>query len=224
MEQNFDIIIPSHRPKLANVTKECLKEFECIMYDGAGTPSFSKLINDSILIAEHEIVIIAADNVRPNSGHVKKTIYLLNKGFGFVGLYNFKFFGFTKNLIRTIGFLDERFKGNSPSDVDLGRRLIEHDIAIYISAEVPIEGIKTSWIPDTENFYSKKWQETATSLKRLLPNEKYDYNIGPIVGECNWMPFKNSLLPKTSLPSHLHLKSFNDKPINLSNLKCSDIF
>jgi GT2 family glycosyltransferase len=145
MEQKFSIIIPSHRPELANKTRECLKDFDCIMHDGTGCPSFSKLINGAIMKAEQEIVIIANDKVRPKPEHIRKMIFLFNKGFGFVGLFRFGFFGFSKDLIRTIGFFDERFIGGGFEDVDFGRRLLEADIAIYESPEVPYEHMKSSW-------------------------------------------------------------------------------
>ena len=225
MQQNFSIIIPSNRPELSKITRECLKDFECVIHDGTGYPSFAKLINDCIIEAKDEIVIIANDKVRPTAEHIKKTLFLLKRGFGFVGLYRFGFFGFSKDLIRTIGFFDERFKGGGQEDRDFGRRLLEHDIAIYESAETPYQWIKSSWRGDEAvKFYNQKWQETNTHWKRLLLDEQYSYDLGPITNEYEWMPFKNSLLSKSSLPSHQQLKYFNDKPIDLSNLKCSEIF
>ena len=226
MDQDFSIVIPSNRPLMAEETRKCLKDFNCYMLDGAGYPSFSKLINDCILKADKETVIIANDKVRPNSDHIKKMLFLLKKGFGFVGLFRFGFFGLTKNLIRTIGFFDERFLGGGFEDSDFGKRFIEHDIAIYESPEVPYIGnVKSSWNNKTaEEFYKKKWHISETHWKRLLENEKYDYDLGNFVGNANWLPYKYSLLSKSSIVGHLKLKMFNDKPIDLSYLKCSEIF
>lgn len=226
MEQNFDILIPSNRPHLAEITKECLKEFNPIIHDGSNYPSFSKLINDCIVKSKHEIVIIASDKIRPTSNDIKKMLFLLKKGFGFVGMHNFYFFGMSKNLIRKIGFFDERFVGGGYEDVDWGKRLLEHDIALYISIETPIiqTQMKSSWnYEKSYQFFIKKWEHTPTNWKRLLPDEIYDYDIGK--GDTQtWLPFINSLMPKTSLPSHYQLKFFNDKPIDLSEIKCSAIF
>ena len=227
MEQNFDIFIPSNRPQMALKTQECLKDFESIIHDGSNYPSFSKLINDCILKAKTETVIIASDKIRPTSNDIKKMLFLLKKGFGFVAMHNFYFFAFSKNLIRKIGFFDERFIGGGYEDVDWGRRLLEHDIALYISIETPAESLlKSSWnYEKSYKFYVQKWQEIPNSWKRLLADETYNYNLGDISTPIQqWLSFKNSFLPKTSLPSHYQLKFFNDKPINLTEIKCSAIF
>jgi predicted glycosyltransferase involved in capsule biosynthesis len=150
-------------------------------------------------------------------------VYLLYKGFGVVCLRNFHFYGFKKDLIRKIGFFDERFVGGGFEDKDFGNRLLENDIALYESTESQEIYMATSWNNQTKavNFFSKKWKETHTSWKRLLPDEKYDYDLGPMVNEKNnWLPFKESLL-LSSLESHQRLKYFNDKPIDLTNLKSS---
>lgn len=225
MNQNFNIIIPSNRPEMASETKKCLHEFDCIIHDGNGYSSFSKLINDCILKADKEIVIIANDKVRPSSSHIKKMIYLLNKGFGLVGLYRFGFFGFTKNLIRTIGFFDERFIGGGYEDADFGKRCLEANIAIYESPETPyINNLKSSWnYSRAEIFNKQKWYQSNDTWNRLLPEEIYTYDLGEKTNEEKWMPFSSSMLSKSSLPSHLSLKIFNEKPIDLSQLKCSEI-
>jgi len=225
MEQNFNIIIPSNRLEMAKETQKCLSEFDSKIFSGSNYPSFSKLINDCILSADKEIIIIANDKVRPESFHIKKILFLLNKGFGLVGLYHFGFFGFTKNLIRKIGFFDERFIGGGQEDRDFGRRLIEHDIAVYLSHETPYVTMKSSWRGDlAESFYNKKWFEDGTRIRRLLEEEIYDYDLGPINGESHWMSFNDSMMIKTSLPSHKKLQFFNDKLVNFSQMKCSEVF
>jgi len=210
---------------MAAETKKCLSNYDVIMHDGTGYPSFSKLINDCILEADKEIIIIANDKVRPTDFHVKKTLYLLTKGFGLVGLFHFAMFGFTKDLIRTIGFFDERFIGGGQEDRDFGRRLLERDIAVYLSEEVPyVYGKKSTWHAEKAvEFYNKKWEETSTNIKRKIDDEQYDYDLGPIIGEPKWMPFKNSLMIRSSLPSHKSLKFFNERPVDFSQMLCSEL-
>jgi len=221
---NCSIIIPSHFMPLAKEAKDCLPGFDITIFNGKGYPSYSKLINDCILAAKEEIVIIMNHKIRPTSFHIHKIIELLNKGYGLVSLQNFYFYGFKKDLIRTIGFFDERFIGGGYEDADFGKRFIENDIALYIGVEAPLLRMKTTWNFDkSHEFYIKKWEETRTGWKRLLPDEKYDYDLGPMVNENNnWMPFKNSLLCKTSLLCHKQIKYFNDKSINLFDLGCSE--
>jgi hypothetical protein len=211
---------------MAKQTQESLKDFDCVIHDGTNYPSFSKLVNDCIVKAKTETVIIASDKVRPSSNDIKKMLFLLKKGFGFVAMHNFYFFGMNKNLIRKIGFFDERFVGGGYEDVDWGRRLLEHDIALYISIETPVEhsNIKSSWnYEKAYQFYTQKWEQSPTRWKRLMDDEKYDYDIGQEKETYKWMTFKNSLMPKTSIPSHHQLKFFNDKPIDLSGIQCSSI-
>ena len=221
----FSIIIPSNDISLAREARDCLKNFDAKIFDGKGYPSYAKLINDCILDAEEETVIILNHKVRPSHFHVTKMMYLLSKGYGLVCLRNFHFYGFSKNLIRTVGFFDERFKGGGQEDRDFGRRLLEADISIYETVEVPEIQMKSSWNSEEAlKFYNKKWQETATDWKRMLPDEKYDYDIGSITDTCSWMSFKHSLLSRTSLPGHRQLKTFNGKPVDFSQLGCSEIF
>lgn len=221
---NCSIFITTHgNSTLSQQAKNCLPGFNLIIFKGDEYPSYSKLVNDCILTAKEEIVIIMNHKVRPVPLQVYKMINLLYKGFGLVCLRNFHFYGFKKDLIREIGFFDERFVGGGFEDKDFGNRLLENDIALYESAESQEIYMDTSWKNQTKavEFFSKKWKETRTSWKRLLPDEKYDYDLGPIVNEKNnWLSFKESLL-LSSLESHQRLKYFNDKPIDLTNLKSS---
>lgn len=226
MEQNFTIIIPSNRPEMAKETQNCFKEYHSIIHDGTGYPSFSKLINDCIVKTDTEIVIIANDKVRANSSHINKMLFLLKKGFGFVGLYRFGFFAITKNLIRTIGFFDERYVGGGYEDSDFGKRCLEYDIAIYESPEAPyVSTMKSSWNYERAYiFYKQKWDITPTHWTKILLDEKYDYDLGPIVGEPKWMSFSQSMLSKSSIINHQQLKFFNNKPVDFSKMLCSEIF
>jgi hypothetical protein len=85
--------------------------------------------------------------------------------------------------------------------------------------------MKSSWSGvKAQEFYSKKWYQTPIELKRLLPDEKYEYDLGSKINNYKWMPFKHSLLSRSSLPSHQQLKFVNSKPVDFSNLGCSEMF
>ena len=58
----------------------------------------------------------------------------INNDYGFVALYRFALFGFKKELIRRIRFMDERYIGGEYEDCDFLRRLIENNIS-YIEEE-----------------------------------------------------------------------------------------
>ncbi len=217
--QQLDIIIPSNRPEMAMKTQHGISEYESYIHDGTGYPSFAKLINDCIRFAKNEIIIIANDKVRPENHHIKKMISLLKRGFGLVGMYHFGFFGMKKELIRHIGWFDERYIGGNYEDVDFGRRLLEANIAVYISDEVEYEFKKSSWdSSQAVEWYDKKWYQTEESWGRKLPENNYAYDIGIKNPNKKWLPFKNSIMLESSAIGHRRLKLFNDKPVDFSGI------
>ena len=151
--------------------------------DGTGYPSFSKLINDCILECPTEIVMICNDRARPTPEQVQKQLRLINEGFGYVGLWSFAFFGFKKELVRKIGFMDEGFVGGNYEDSDYLRRFCEADIAVFTSTEVPYIEIPSAWDNSkTKAYYDTKWKEGDGYSKRLKPEPTYDYDLGPSTG------------------------------------------
>ena len=199
VDEDITIIIPSNRPVLANETKNCFKNYNCIIHDGNNYTSFSKLINDCVIECPTEIVIIGNDKVRGNNSHIEKIVTLINEGYGIVALYAFGFFGFKKDLIRKIGFFDERYLGGGFEDRDMIIRLNEANIAYYETREVPYHNISSSWNYSridslAEKHYNNKWKnimvvnpeapQTANmgGVRRILDEEKYNYDISNYIG------------------------------------------
>ena len=185
----YNIWIPSNRPELAKETKKCFLPYEVNIYDGFGYKSFSKLINHCIINSVNETVIIISDKVRGNSKDIDKMLKLLDEGYGMVCLYLFAFFGFKKDLIRKVGWLDERFIGGGWEDADYVRRMKESNIGFYYEKEIPILKMKTSWdyCDSSGNsidlnsparlHYLNKWNE-GVSITRNIKEEIYLYDIG----------------------------------------------
>jgi len=182
MKKTYTIIIPSNQPDLIEETKNNLTTIgeNYVVKDGTGYPSFSKLINDSVIECPTEIVIICNDRARPTKNDIERTLKLIDEGFGFVGLYAWGFFGFKKELFRSVGFMDERFIGGNYEDSDYMRRMLEANIAMYNVFEISYrEDIKSRWDTSrTRSHFLKKWNEVNGYVKRLLPEENYDYNLG----------------------------------------------
>ena len=195
--KDISIIVPSNRPDLAVQAKKCLSgNFEVIIHDGANYPSFSKLINDCIVEAKHEIVIIVNHKIRAHVNHILKMIDLLNTGYGLVCLQNFHFFGFKKDLIRKIGFFDERFLGGGYEDADFVRRLIENNIGFYDSTETMVLEMRSSWDKSrAESWFYQKWKDGK--LERLVSDETYDYDIGSSRGST-FLDLSHTVLSKTN--------------------------
>ena len=108
---DYTVNIIVHDLELAKPVQDSLTPLPVNIFDGKNYPSFSKLINDVIVYNPTEIVIIASYKVRPTQNDINKMINLINEGYGYVATYRFAFLGFKKELIRRIGFFDERFIG-----------------------------------------------------------------------------------------------------------------
>ncbi len=199
---NYHIMVPTCRPKIAAKTIKSLGSPDNLtVLDGTDYPGFSKLINDCIVQCPTEIVIVACDKTRPELKHVKKTIRMLKEGYGFVGLYCFGFFGFKKELIRRIGFMDERYLNGGYEDGDMIRRLREADISYTETKEVKFEQVGSAFHGrknrNGEQIHKAKWEENKQHLKRLMPEETYSYDIGPLRG-CEFHKWSESSLLKRS--------------------------
>lgn len=196
MNKNYSIIIPSNRDQLKDQLINHLKDLgeESIWKNGHGYPSFSKLINDCVIESSTETIIICNDKARPKKEHILKVINLLEKGYGFVGLYAWGFFGLKKELFRTIGFMDERFLGGNYEDSDYIRRMLEGNIAAYISYEIDYIESSSGWdISKTKAHFDNKWENGNNYIKRLLPEEVYDYNLGEKIN-IKFLPWSESFL------------------------------
>lgn len=202
---DFEIVIPTCRFAMAEAAACSVFPYKTRLVDGSGAESFSWLVNRCILSSATEVVIIMNDKVRAVPRDIEKIVRLLNSGYGLVSLYLFGFFGLTKQLIREIGWFDERFKGGGYEDVDFQNRLIEANIATYKSTEVPYIESGSSWASNNnKEIYEKKWQEDFGS-NRLVRLDKelpplYTMPHGPI--NIAWLKHDiASLLPSNN--SHL---------------------
>ena len=97
-------------------------------------PTYSQLINHSIVTSPSEWVILINDRCSPTPDEIEKMIHLLENGFACVLLYNVGFMGFAKELIRKIGWWDERFI-QGWEDRDWVWRIKENNLALYESQE-----------------------------------------------------------------------------------------
>lgn len=183
--------------------KESIKPVELKYFDGTGYSSFSKLVNSCVEAAPTEVVIMMSDKVLPTEENVSKLLNLIDQGYGLVGLYRFAFFGFKKELFRTVGPLDERFVGGGFEDDDYYIRLKEANISMYITEEVMYEKRTSSWsYSQSKTHFINKWipnfdadiKMHHNKIERLLPEEIYNYNLGPKSGE-RFLDWKSTVCP-----------------------------
>jgi GT2 family glycosyltransferase len=194
---DYEIVIASNRPHLSREAQLCLDGLNNRIFDGANYPSFSKLVNECIASSACEEIIICNDKARPTRMAVEKILAMLKDGWGLVATYRFGFFGFKKDLIRKIGFFDERFIGGGYEDNDFVRRLKEANISYYESEEINYIYLPTSWYYEktniSRNHFFSKWKEEGNVITRQLTEEDYKYDIGP-VKNSNFIEFEKSVL------------------------------
>ena len=215
MIKDYTIVIPSNNFEIQEEVYQSIitqlneeDKKRVVKLDGSNYPSFSKLMNDCLLLPETEVIIICSDRCKPYKYHIDETLRLLNEGYGFVGLYRFAFFGLTKHLIKTIGFFDEKYVGGNYEDCDFMRRIREADIAYYEKEQVSYRPGRSSWplnvsFQINKTYFESKWYEDDKIIKRLKPEPPANYDVGDWP-EHNFLSWKQSVLLPPS-------KSFMDK-------------
>lgn len=175
-------MVATHRPPFEQACLRHLGDAPRRVVRGNGFPSCAKLWNECIIRCPTERVIICNEKARPSCGDFAKLELLLERGYGFVGLYLFGFFGFDKELIRRVGFFDERFLGGWYEDNDFVARLAEANIGGYFSRECEYELLASSWTHDEATAHWKaKWRETPGGVRRVLPEVPLPYDLGPSI-------------------------------------------
>lgn len=177
----YSTFVISNKPEKFSKIKESILPESVSYFDGTGYSSFSKLVNDCVLQAPSEIVIIMSDKVTPIAENVQKLVSLLNEGYAFVGLYRLGFFGFKKELLRQIGMFDERYIGGGFEDDDFYIRLKEANLAMYITHEVEYTKTISSWnYSQSAVHFNNKWGDIRTKevICRNMSEDNYNYNLG----------------------------------------------
>ena len=176
------IMVITHNLELAKPVSDGLLPLKSEVFYAPNYPSFSKVCNEAICKAEHEIVIICSYKARPKMNDVEHLVNILEDGFGFAAVHKFVFFGFRKDLINRIGFFDERFVNGGYEDCDFLRRIIEANIAFYETERLDFTPLPSTWNYGSSNslsklFFEKKWHHKNNTIKRCIEEEKYDYKL-----------------------------------------------
>lgn len=191
---DYSIILISNKPHKFESIAKSLSPEKVHFFNGTGYETFSKLVNDAVRSSLTETVIIMSDKVLPTQDHIKKVLDLLDKGYGFVSLSRFAFFGFRKELFRQIGFFDERYLGGGWEDYDFSIRLVEANVASYITEELQYHDGPSIW--DRQRAHKHwvcKWtfwqfaDNQPIKIVRNMPEPDYKYDLGPSTG-VKWLP------------------------------------
>lgn len=143
-------------------------------------PTYSQLINHSVVTSPTEWIILINDRTTPTVEEVEKMIHLLENGYACVLMYNVGFMGFSKELIRKIGWWDERFI-QGWEDRDWVWRIKFANLALYESQE---STYSYSWRSPLnhpagqcrEEHLKKKWSfQNPNAVYKNLPEETYQH-------------------------------------------------
>jgi len=182
--QDYTVFLGSNRFNLVQKLRKTLPYL--VHYDGRHVPSFSYLVNQCIRNCPTEIFIFISDKVRPSQNDIDKLVNLIKSGYAFVATYSFACFGFKKDLVRSIGYLDESIIGGGYEDLDYLNRIIEHKLPFYHTNEVTYIESPSIWRHDlTHRIYNDKWWTDGPRLNRKKPDRRYDGSMGPIQ-DPNW--------------------------------------
>lgn len=223
---DYSIILISNKPhKFDNIAKTLSPE-KVHFFNGTGYQTFSKLVNDAVRSSLTETVIIMSDKVLPTQEHIKKVLDLLDKGYGFVSLSRFAFFGFRKELFRQIGFFDERYIGGGWEDFDFVVRLIESNVSSYIVEELEYNDGPSIW---NRHFSHKHWvckwtfcqypDNRPPKIIRNMPEPDYKYDLGPSTG-IKWLPNVGHSNVVSHLISPYYTMYFEDEKPNDYSVFC----
>lgn len=166
--------------------------------------SYSELINHSVATTDDEWIILINDRTHPTVDEVEKMLYLLENGYACVLLYNVGFMGFSKELIRKIGWWDQRFTYGGWEDRDWVWRIRKANLALYESQEGTYD---MSWksplnVPGavlSSKFWQKKYEISSDIVYQNLDEESYpewDKTLGENREDINssWLSWNCSQL------------------------------
>lgn len=173
---DYSIILGVKNRELALPVVKSLHPLKTYIVEGDGYPSFSKLVNDCICACPTEIIIFCSHKVRPTPQDIERLLKLIDDGHGLATLYRFGCFGFKKELIRRVGFMDERYLIGGWEDDDFMIRLKEANISFYQDESIEyIAGDSTWQHPKDKPFVSQqhfktKWDRDGKlhKMKRMM--------------------------------------------------------
>lgn len=164
-------------------------------------PSFSKMINDCIKDCSNDIMIFCSKKVQPTMNDINRIINLVNKGYGYVGLYRFACFGIHKKLINTIGYFDEEFIWGGCEDDDFRIRMNYHNIGFYEDHSVkykPGIGAGGNRNCDKAIIHWKNKYTICNNSKTITINlsEKCHYGKLTYMNDIKFKKYKDSVFVK----------------------------
>lgn len=174
-------------------------------------PSYSQLCNHAIATSPTEFIILINDRVTTNPAEIEKILHHMTNGYALSMLWNVALMGISKELIRKIGWWDERYLLGGWEDRDLAWRCRAANYAIYESQETQYE---YSWksplqvighgCAQSEPHWRNKFEQHPRKVIKRMPEETYPHwdlmicrdkedRARPDISS-SWMPWSQSIL------------------------------
>jgi len=193
--EDVDVVVASCDRKRAAKVLTYYKEAR--FHDGKDYPSFSTLVNHCISESDSELICFCADTICPEEEVLEKLLSAMNTGYLLTMAFRFAMFLINKELIRRIGWFDERFTTGGAEDIDFIKRMKLADIGYWaqdlVQREKPPRGknqLHSRWKNiQAGAHFRHKWEKD----KKLFPEEKYVYPIGLERSSTGWKSYNQSV-------------------------------
>lgn len=213
---SFTTYIASKRLNLVEELKALVPDAIHVYFDENNSKCFSHIVNTLITMCPTEYMIFLSDKARPKEGQMEKMKQLaLSGNYGCVALYRFGAFCIDKDLIRKIGFFDERYIRGGFEDDDFVIRMREGNIALYESEEIPLIQLPSSFDYDKPYIHFKeKWAFQPGKTIRMQSEESPPQNYVTALSKrpadrppSNFKGWSDSMF---LVPGHHNHKKYSD--------------
>ena len=169
-------------------------------------PSYSQMLNHSIATSPTEYIFFINDRALPKPEEVENMLGHLQNGYAWTATHGIGFSAHSKELVRKIGWLDERFVNGGWEDRDWVWRFKVADLCIYEAHEGTYDQTWKSPLNVPGGHQSlPHWEKKYThdpynnTIIKHIPEEKYhhwDLFLGPSRPDISstWKTWKNSTL------------------------------
>ena len=203
IEKKFQIFICVINKEQAEYTKQNLKKFEhyiTIIIEN-NIPSFSYLVNKCLKKCSSKYMIFCSHRVNPKEDDLNRLLCKLDKGYGYVGLWRLAFFGINKEILKKVGYFDEKFYKGGYEDDDFRIRLNYNNIGFY-------EDHSISYNAGTSTCTSA----TASAKNKDYLLKKYDIDIEKKTITINIMEKTDENYPTSNILTYddsIYVKEIN---------------
>lgn len=186
--------------------------------------SFSQMVNDAIDDTESEFMIFCNPKTEFSDSDVEKILQKLSSGYCFASIVSFGFFGLSKELIRQVGMLDERFINGEWEDNDFAIRLNLLNKAVYWGYDSGKYKFERQKSPNlgyiSQSIFADKYkilEDVILADKSMLKHKKISKRH-----QQNRDDIYNSWLSKENSFCDCFLKDFLEKKVQLVDVEWTE--